>query len=182
MVDIIISGLDEAETIIDMGYPTHIVSIVDEENNIKHRGDHHLIVSVDDAVFNDSKNMPHMSHLKTVLDFTANLTNNDILLVHCMAGVSRSTAIATAVLIQHGMPYYEALRRAQSIRPILQPNQRFIALIDAYFELKGKYIEHFNEWRRRNINSVTSIPKLVRLGNIDHMKDLLDEIKNKHRI
>lgn len=49
-------------------------------------------------------------------------------LVHCMAGISRSGTVATAyIMAVEGLPFEAALARAQSRRRIIQPNDGFVA-------------------------------------------------------
>lgn len=61
-------------------------------------------------------------------------------LVHCMAGVSRSTTVLTAWLMKtFGMSMDDALKLIKSKRPIVNPNHGFIRALREY--------EHFvNRW------------------------------------
>lgn len=85
--------------------------------------------------------MPSLWHLERVLEFTKDLTNDDKLLIHCVAGISRSTAMAIAVLIQHGVPWKKAFEMIEGIRPCLWPNSMIVRLTDDKFGLNGKYID-----------------------------------------
>lgn len=84
---------------------------------------------------------PSMWHLERVLDFTKDLDDDDRLLIHCVAGVSRSTSMAIAVLIQHGMPWKRAFEAIERIRPCLWPNNLIVRFTDEKFGLNGKYID-----------------------------------------
>lgn len=92
---------------------------------------------------------PTMEHLVAVLDFARALTEEDRLLIHCHAGVSRSTAMMIAILIQHGMPFSEAFRQVAEARPVLWPNQRIVELTDTRFRLHGAYLELVSTWKQR---------------------------------
>jgi predicted protein tyrosine phosphatase len=64
------------------------------------------------------------------------------LLVHCHAGVSRSTAAAILILAQHhpGRPAAEAVREVARLRPRAWPNLRMIELGDALLGHGGEII------------------------------------------
>jgi predicted protein tyrosine phosphatase len=137
--------------------PTCIVSLLDETRAVKKQGDHHLIVEVSDVsvqsayypalLLGTSKPIvPSSTHLQTVLDHTKNLTDDDKVLVHCYAGQSRSTAMAIAICIQHGMPWKDAFHHIETARPVMMPNQKMIALIDEHFGLNGELSEHHKTW------------------------------------
>lgn len=76
-----------------------------------------------------------------ILDFTAPLTSADKLLVHCQAGISRSTAVACGVLCQHGLSPSEAIPFVLSIRPQAQPNLHVLRLFDEILGLEGKLFD-----------------------------------------
>ncbi len=61
-------------------------------------------------------------------------------LVHCQAGISRSTAVACGILCQHGFSPSEAVQYVRSIRPQAKPNQHVLKLFDEILGLEGKLI------------------------------------------
>jgi predicted protein tyrosine phosphatase len=63
-------------------------------------------------------------------------------IIHCQAGISRSTAAAVifyAVLLGHGSEE-EAMARVLAAREYANPNRRMIALADALLEREGRLI------------------------------------------
>ena len=55
------------------------------------------------------------------------------ILVHCQAGMSRSASVAIALLSKYEtVSYTEALRIVKSKRPICQPNEGFVKMLEAY--------------------------------------------------
>ncbi|VEL22925.1 unnamed protein product [Protopolystoma xenopodis] len=60
-------------------------------------------------------------------------------LVHCMAGISRSTSLVLAYLVRHrGMSLAEAYQLVRSVRPCVQPNPSFWRqLVDYEERLRG---------------------------------------------
>lgn len=55
------------------------------------------------------------------------LQKKGIVLVHCMAGRSRSASIVIAYCMRvFGIGYDEALAKVKSVRPVIQPNTGFV--------------------------------------------------------
>ena len=79
-------------------------------------------------------------HIQDILEFTAPLTSIDKLLVHCHAGVSRSTAVACGVLCQHGILPKLAIKYVSLIQELAYPNQHILTLFDEILGLEGKLI------------------------------------------
>jgi len=145
MFEIKVVGFDEVQAEIDAGWPTRIISVI-KKTNMPNYGDHHLHLTFDD-VHNTNNNHIHplMEHLQTVLNFTKDLTEDDRVLVHCLAGVSRSTATAIAICIQHGMSYQDAYNHIKMIRPVANPNRLITEYTDQHFGLGGELLKLVEE-------------------------------------
>jgi predicted protein tyrosine phosphatase len=172
-------GLDEAEALIYCGWPTRIISLTNEPD--RDYGPHHLHVQVSDVAFvSPDGGSPSIQHLWRVLDFTADLTDADRLLVHCHAGQSRSTAIAIAVCIQHGMTYLEAFDHVARIRTILMPNQLFIQYIDDHFGLDNKLVDYATAHRAAELGRTRLLPSgPPPKAAVDSMMHLLDLMRDE---
>jgi predicted protein tyrosine phosphatase len=126
--------------------------------------------------------MPKMLHLRNCLEFSESFTNNDRVLIHCHAGVSRSTAIAIAILIQHGMSVGDAFDKVLEVRDCAWPNAEIIALTDVHFGLGGSLIDHIKIWKMEEQSKI----KLVRSEadskakeeQVDFMKSWLNTLTN----
>ncbi|NJO16987.1 MAG: hypothetical protein HC877_14975 [Thioploca sp.] len=79
-----------------------------------------------------------LADIQAILAFSAGLTPHDKLLVHCGAGISRSTAVATGILCQHGLSPRIALNQVFSVRQCATPNPYIIALMDKALKLNGE--------------------------------------------
>ncbi len=68
------------------------------------------------------------------------------LLVHCHAGVSRSTAAAAILLAQpHPGREREALAEVAALRPVARPNRRMLALADELLGRRGALVRAAEE-------------------------------------
>ena len=112
---------------------------------------------------------PHCFYLKNRMADDADIRSaiefsrgKQSLLIHCQAGVGRSTAICYAVLCdRYGVGNEEnALKELLLIQPHSVPNKHVIALADKILERNGKMIETIDIWdrsipensRRRELN------------------------------
>jgi len=75
-----------------------------------------------------------------ILEFTRSLKSTDKLLVHCHAGISRSTAVACGVLCQHGLTPTESVKYVLSIRPQAFPNKHILTLFDELLGLSSQLV------------------------------------------
>ena len=93
-------------------------------------------------------NHPHAplpKDVKSILDFTKRLPAKAKILVHCYAGVSRSTAVAYAILCQHYPPGMEMenLLHVQSLRNLVFPNRLIIQYADKILNRGGAMLLHY---------------------------------------
>jgi predicted protein tyrosine phosphatase len=138
MFEIKVLGYDEAKTSYLSGWPTKIISLIKQD--MPNWGENHIRVQFDD-VHNPLAGYVHPTeyHFQRILDFTKDLTDDDKVLVHCIAGISRSTSAAIAILIQHGMSYVDAYNHISHQRPHLAPNRMIVEYTDDHFGLGGEY-------------------------------------------
>jgi predicted protein tyrosine phosphatase len=103
---------------------THVVnaSASASPNYFAHLGLHYLPLKL-----SDSPNEDLTSVLYDVFDFVhCARSSGGSVLIHCSQGVSRSVALATALLMRsHGLAYDDAFRRIKSARSIANPNMGF---------------------------------------------------------
>lgn len=82
------------------------------------------------------------------------------LLVHCEAGIGRSTAIALAILVSHLKTAGDhddleqlALDRLLEIRPESAPNLHIVALTDKVLDRNGRLIHTVEKWDSTNVEN-----------------------------
>jgi predicted protein tyrosine phosphatase len=141
-----IEGLTGAAALRQNGWPTRIVSLVDERV-MKSSGPHHLVVEVDDIEVPMSQAItPERHHAEAVLDFTKDIQPGEKVLVHCHMGMRRSTASALAVMVQHGMSIEDALTHCYAIRPIMMPNRLMARHYDSVLGHEGRFSKAVDGW------------------------------------
>lgn len=87
--------------------------------------------------------LPGAEHVDALLRFATEWDRRDPLLIHCFAGVSRSTAAAFAIACAL-QPEAEEAALARALRtasPTATPNARLVALADSRLGRSGRMIE-----------------------------------------
>ena len=108
----------------------------------------HLKVSMDDITEEmDGFTAPSEAHIDQVLNFVRGWDRSAPLVVHCYAGISRSTASAFAAACALN-PNRDELEIAQKIRtasPIASPNRRIVSLADRALGRNGRMLRALDE-------------------------------------
>ena len=103
----------------------------------------HLKVQVDDITEQmDGFVAPSDVHIEQVLNFVRGWDRNAPLVVHCYAGISRSTASAFAAACMLN-PHRDEMEIAQKLRaasPIASPNRLIVSLADKALGRDGRMI------------------------------------------
>ena len=136
-----------------------VVSLLDcGEDETKYFGridqSKHLVLHFDD-VDGNYPNCPMACHLEMVFDFLESKIREDSrILVHCHAGISRSTAMAIAILIRF---FNKDPMSAINIifgqrREVMWPNRRIIKLADHMLDLRGELKRADQRWRKIHLH------------------------------
>ena len=142
---IIVCPLSRAPDIARERKPSHVVSLLDPGTAFPtlhgYRDDQRLMLGVHDIEMEmDGLELPHARHMRAILDFVGGWDRADPMLIHCYAGISRSTATAFITACMHN-PDTDEKRIALTLReasPHANPNRRFVALADAALNRKGR--------------------------------------------
>ena len=169
---ITICGLEELPGHCEVGV-SHVVSILDPEWPVPAAfgafGEHtKLELRFHDVIdaHHDDVITPQAEHVGELLAFARHLRANAHLLVHCHAGVSRSTA-SMAVILAQACPdvpgtviFEEVLRK----RPRAWPNLRIVELGDALLGWNGALIAAAVEVYRRQLANRQYVAEEMRSG------------------
>jgi predicted protein tyrosine phosphatase len=108
----------------------------------------HLRVQMDDITEHmDGFQAPSGQHVEQVLNFVRGWDRNAPLVVHCYAGISRSTASAFAAACMLN-PHRDEVSIARQIRaasPIASPNRLIVSLADRALGREGRMLRALDE-------------------------------------
>lgn len=144
MPHIVVSPLSQLETQIALHQPSHILSLSSSNLPPMPRNAKLLSLIFNDIVEpRDGLVMPNESHVLEMLAFASDWDRLRPLLIHCYAGVSRSTASAYMISIALNPELDEVMlaHKLRQLSPSATPNIRLIALADDILGRRGRMIE-----------------------------------------
>lgn len=106
--------------------------------------DRHLFLSMNDIVelAEEGQILPGEDHLSQLLAFARAWDQATPLVVHCYAGVSRSTAAAftVACALNPSLDEHELAQTIRRLSPTATPNRRIVALADVRLGRNGRML------------------------------------------
>ena len=108
----------------------------------------HLKVAFDDITeAMDGYVAPTAHHIEQVLNFVRGWDRNAPLVIHCYAGVSRSTAsaFAAACLLNPHRDEISIARQIRAASPIASPNRLIVSLADKALGREGRMLRALDE-------------------------------------
>src|SRR3954468_19989305 len=108
----------------------------------------HLKVSMDDITEEmDGFTAPSEAHIDQVLNFVRGWDRSAPLVVHCYAGISRSTASAFAAVcaLNPDRDEVEIAKKIRAASPIASPNRRIVSLADRALGRNGRMLRALDE-------------------------------------
>jgi predicted protein tyrosine phosphatase len=105
---------------------------------------------------------PEPHDIERLLEFDRERAEHDRLVIHCTAGISRSTA-AFAILAAQRRPGAEAevFTELRSIRPRAWPNSLMIALADDILDARGRLVQELREHYKRQLRRYPDIGRMM---------------------
>ncbi len=165
---IFVAPLSLVQTTVADARVSHLVTLINGETLIDtppsiDKG-RHLRLSMNDICEpRDGLVVPHEDHVADLIRFALDWDQKAPLLIHCWAGISRSTAAAFISLCalnpdtdEHALA--RALRRAS---PTAYPNRRLVALADGVLSRQGrmtKAVEHIGRGQLAEEAQVFTLP------------------------
>lgn len=140
---LVVCGLDELSAKLASFRPSHVISVTDPDDGDV---DFPPNINVLRLTFHDHRD-PGGHTARLILEFGKELPNGAKVLVHCVGGVSRSTAAAYVLLCLHcDGDERSAFQLLKVIRPQAQPNPLLVAHGDALLNANGRMVAAL-EWR-----------------------------------
>ncbi len=126
---------------------SHVLTVMGKVDQVQRPAsispENHLKVSVDDITEPmDGFVMPSEEHVAQVLDFVRSWDRGAPLVIHCWAGVSRSTAsaFAAACALNPHRDEMEIALRIRAASPIASPNRLIVSLADKALGREGRML------------------------------------------
>ncbi|MDB5649956.1 MAG: protein tyrosine phosphatase [Hyphomicrobiales bacterium] len=135
------------ETVLATGART-LVTLINADTEVDRpaeiAAERHLFVGMSD-ITEDMKGhvLPAQAHVLQLLRFMRNWDRAQPVVVHCYAGVSRSTAAAyiSYCALRPAACEYETARLIREISPTATPNSRLVEIADAMLGRQGRMID-----------------------------------------
>jgi predicted protein tyrosine phosphatase len=145
---LIVTPLGRLHDVIAERAPSHLITLLSPEELIPTpRGfpaERHLRIGVHDIETPQAGfTAPDPAMVERVLAFALRWDERQPMVVHCWAGISRSTATAFAIACERN-PHVDELDIAMDIRrasPTALPNRRIVALADEILGRQGRLLE-----------------------------------------
>lgn len=140
---LIVSPLPQVERLLAAQRPSHLVTLASPGAEAAFDAEHRLDLRFNDiAVPHEGLVAPSLEHVEALLAFADGWSGARPLLIHCWAGVSRSTAAAYAIACARTAPGREAewAARLRDAAPTATPNPLIIALADRLLDRGGAMI------------------------------------------
>jgi predicted protein tyrosine phosphatase len=167
-----VCGIEELASHCEVGV-SHVLSILDPDWPVPEAfgafGEHarlelrfHDVIEAQDA----GTVVPQPEHVADILSFGRQLSAHTHLLVHCHAGVSRSTAAMTLILAQAvpDVPADRIFGEVLRIRPQAWPNLRMLEFGDAMLARRGELAAAAAGVYRRQLDERQHLVEQMRAG------------------
>ncbi|HLL27977.1 MAG TPA: protein tyrosine phosphatase [Xanthobacteraceae bacterium] len=148
---IVVCSLSRLQETVEKSRARHVVTLVRDEELIKRereglknqgiRPEDHLWLEMDDIADEmDGMIAPNEEHVERLLAFLDRWDRAQPMVVHCYAGISRSTAAAfvAACALSPGRDEAEIAARLRAASPTAYPNRRLVALADSHLGRGGR--------------------------------------------
>jgi predicted protein tyrosine phosphatase len=147
--------LSKVMSMVGIHTPERIVSLLDPDYAFPETGpayfNRHLRLCIHDIhVSTEGQVVPTAKHIDDLLAFISFWSRKAPILIHCRAGIGRSTAVAFITACLHN-PHADELEIAGALRrasPLARPNETLIQLADAAMSRNGRMSEAIAETGR----------------------------------
>jgi predicted protein tyrosine phosphatase len=116
--------------------------------------DNHLVISMDDIIEEaEGFTAPALDHVERVLCFGRNWDRAAPMVIHCYAGISRSTASAFAIAcaLNPGRSETQIAKQIRSASPCAHPNRLIVGHADRLLGRDGRMLRALDEMGPGNL-------------------------------
>lgn len=140
---LIVSPLPQVERLLVAHRPSHLVTLASPGAEAAFEAEHRLDLRFNDiAAPREGLVAPSLEHVEALIEFAQGWTGAQPLLIHCWAGVSRSTAAAYVVACARTAPGREGewAARLRDAAPTATPNPLIVAHADRLLDRGGAMV------------------------------------------
>jgi predicted protein tyrosine phosphatase len=149
---VVVCPLSKVSATVDRLGASHLVSLIDVETLVERPDsilpEHHLYLGIHDITEPvDGLILPDEEHVRELIEFVEQWDRKQPMVVHCYAGISRSTAAAFIALCvaRPDRDEREIARALRSAASFASPNPRLIALADSLLGRDGRMVRAIAE-------------------------------------
>lgn len=131
---------------------SHVLTVMGKVDQVQRpdsvKPANHLKVAMDDITEPmEGYVMPSEEHVEQVLNFVRSWDRNAPMVIHCYAGVSRSSAsaFAAACALNPHRAEIEIARQIRAASPIASPNRLIVSLADRVLGREGRMLRALDE-------------------------------------
>jgi predicted protein tyrosine phosphatase len=147
MPHIVVCPLSQVPTSVSAHRASHLVTLIKDGTRVERprsiAADRHLLLTFDDIVEPiEGMVPPAEGHAEALLSFVSQWDRKQPIVVHCFAGISRSTAAAFIMLcaLRPEKGEDEIALRLRLASPSATPNIRLVGFADRLLEREGRMI------------------------------------------
>jgi predicted protein tyrosine phosphatase len=131
-----VSSLARAEEL-SKDWADRVVSLVAPDTELPKFSTFHLSIPMHDTEVITDMWSPKIQDIQKVLDFCPPHSN---IVVHCFAGVSRSSAVGISLLVRDGFSIVEAVDQVHVYSPNMAPNKLILRHMDTLLHRQGTLV------------------------------------------
>lgn len=142
-----VCSLSRMHEVVEMTGAERVITLVRDISRVsrpaKIAAENHLILSIDDIADElDGMVAPAETHVAELIGFVQHWDRKRPIVVHCFAGISRSTAAAfiTACTVAPHRDEYDIARAIRTASVTAQPNPRIVAFGDKLLGREGRMV------------------------------------------
>jgi predicted protein tyrosine phosphatase len=131
---------------------SHVITVMADVKQVRRPAsileDNHLVISMDDITeVAEGFTAPALDHVEQVLNFGRKWGRAAPMVIHCYAGISRSTASAFAIAcaLNPNRSESDIARRIRSASALAQPNRLIVSHADRLLGREGRMLRALDE-------------------------------------
>lgn len=147
-MSILVCPLSQVETVVEARRPSHLITLLDPDNGMRtpkglERDRHFKAECHDIAEAVEGLTAPDQALVERLIAFGRGWDASSPILIHCRAGISRSTATAFVLACDRN-PHVAEAQIARELRRqsrFALPNPRIVALADRVLSRRGRMVD-----------------------------------------